>query len=116
MTKSGLHVVGSVRHTKAYFGHLAKAHDTTERPVALARHADSPEAAGYYLVSAALRDSEISNVSQARRQANASLALNPGRDGVVGAALTFARLADDVRPPVSTTSSRTRKVGRRKIL
>src|ERR1700730_14407494 len=77
--------------TEAYFGHLAKAHDTTERSVALARHADSPEAAGYYLVSAALRDSEIGNVSQARREANASLALNPGRDVVVGAALTFAR-------------------------
>jgi eukaryotic-like serine/threonine-protein kinase len=83
--------------TEAYFGHLAKARELTERSAVLARHADSPETAAYYVVSEALRDVEIGDLTRARREATESLALSSGRDVAVGAALTFARLGDTAR-------------------
>jgi tetratricopeptide (TPR) repeat protein len=77
--------------TEAYYGRLRSAREVTQRAVASAVHAGSKEAAALWQVNAALRDAESGNVDLARREAAASLALSPGRDVTVFAALTLAR-------------------------
>jgi serine/threonine protein kinase/tetratricopeptide (TPR) repeat protein len=80
--------------TEAYFGRLSKARDFSRRAVESALRADSKEAAALWEVNAALRDAELGNSAYARQGATAALALSPGRDVKVFAALTLARIGD----------------------
>jgi eukaryotic-like serine/threonine-protein kinase len=80
--------------TEAYYGHLAKARDYSRRAVDSAIRADSKETAAQWRANSALREAEFGNPAQAREDANAALALAPGRDVKVTAALALARIGD----------------------
>src|SRR5437870_1700226 len=80
--------------TEAYYGRLAKARDSSRRAVDSAVRADSKETAALWQVNAALREAEYGNVASAKQGVTAALALAPGRDVKVLAALTLARVGD----------------------
>src|SRR4029077_6527311 len=56
--------------------------------------AELKEEAAFWQVNAALREAEVGNIASARRGVEAALALFPGRDVNVVAALTLARTGD----------------------
>ncbi len=80
--------------TEAYDGHLARARDFSRRAVDSAIRADSKETAALWQVNAALREAEFGNPVEARKGMAAALALAPGRDVKVEAALILARIGD----------------------
>ena len=83
--------------TEAYYGRMSKARDYSRRAVDSAVRADSKETAASWQVNAALREAELGNIAQARQGVTAALALSPGRDVKVVAALTLARTGDAPR-------------------
>jgi predicted Zn-dependent protease len=83
--------------TEAYFGHLAKAREFSERAVASARRADAPEAAALWQADAALHEVEVGNLKAARQNALAALDLMAGKDVSCLAALALARAGDVTR-------------------
>src|SRR5438309_342865 len=83
--------------TEAYYGRLTKARDFSRRAVDSAVRADSKETAALWQVNAALREAEFGNVAPAKQGVTAALALAPGRDVKVLAALTLARVGDAAR-------------------
>jgi predicted Zn-dependent protease len=80
--------------TEAYRGHLAKARDFSRRAVDSAIRADSKETAALWQANAALREAEFGNPTEAKKGTTAALALAPGRDVKVEAALLLARVGD----------------------
>jgi tetratricopeptide (TPR) repeat protein len=86
--------------TEAYYGRLSKARDFSRRAVDSAVRADSKEIAASWQVNAALREAELGNPASARQGVAAALALSPGRDVKVVAALTLARSGNVVRAKV----------------
>ncbi len=80
--------------TEAYFGHLAKAREFSQRAVNSARSAEATEAAGLWQADAALREAEFDNPAAARAAAKAALALLPGKDVTCVVALALARAGD----------------------
>ncbi len=80
--------------TEAYYGRLSKARDFSRRAVDSAVRADSKETAALWRVNAALREAEFGNPAPAKQGVTAALALAPGRDVKVLAALTLARVGD----------------------
>ena len=83
--------------TDSYYGRMSKARDFSRRAVDSAVRADSKEAAAYWEVNAALREAELGNAALARQGVAAALALSPGRDVKVVAALTLARIGEAPR-------------------
>jgi serine/threonine protein kinase/tetratricopeptide (TPR) repeat protein len=83
--------------TEAYYGHLTKARDFSRRAVDAAVRADSKETAAIWQVNAALREAEFGNLATAKQNVAAALALAPGRDVEMLAALALARSGDTVR-------------------
>ncbi len=83
--------------TEAYFGHLSKARDFSRRAVDAAVRNDSKETAAIWQINAALREAEFGNLAAAKQAAAAALALSPGRDVEVLAALALARSAENAR-------------------
>ena len=83
--------------TEAYYGRMSKARDFSRRAVDSAVRADSKETAAFWQVNAALREAELGNIASARQGVTAALALSPGRDVKVAAALTLARIGDAPR-------------------
>jgi serine/threonine protein kinase/tetratricopeptide (TPR) repeat protein len=83
--------------TEAYYGRMSKAREFTRRAVDSAVRADSKETAAFWQVNAALREAELGNTAMAKEEAIAALALSPGRDVKVVAALTLARAGDAAR-------------------
>ena len=96
--------------TEAYYGQLGKARDFSLRAVNSAVRADSRETAALWLVNAALREAELGNTASAKQRVTAALALCPGRDVKVAAALALARVGDplgsDTRRPEKALSLR----------
>jgi tetratricopeptide (TPR) repeat protein len=91
--------------TAAYGGQFAEARELTRRASDSAQRADEKETAAGYEAEAAMRDALVGNMSQAKQQAQAALALSNGRDveaisaialGLAGNAPQAARLADDL--------------------
>jgi eukaryotic-like serine/threonine-protein kinase len=80
--------------SEAYYGRLTQSRDFSRRAVDSAVRADSKETAALWQISAALREAELGNVAYARQGVMAALALAPGRDVKVFAALTLARIGD----------------------
>jgi len=80
--------------TEAYYGRLGKAREFSRRAVDSAVRADSKETAASWQVNAALREAELGNTAAAKRVVTAALALSPGRDVKVQAALTLARVGE----------------------
>jgi eukaryotic-like serine/threonine-protein kinase len=83
--------------TEAYYGRLAKARNLSRRAADSAVRADSKETAALWQVTAALREAEFGNLVPAKQGVTSALALAPGRDVKVLAALTLARIGDTVR-------------------
>jgi serine/threonine protein kinase/tetratricopeptide (TPR) repeat protein len=83
--------------TEAYYGHLVKARDFSRRAVDAAVRNDSKETAALWQVNAALREAEFGNAAAAKQGVGAALALAPGRDVKMFAALTLARVGETAR-------------------
>jgi hypothetical protein len=83
--------------TEAYYGRLTKARDFSRRARDSAVRADSKETAALWQVNGALREAEFGNSEPAKQGVAAALALAPGRDVKVLAALTMARIGDTSR-------------------
>jgi eukaryotic-like serine/threonine-protein kinase len=83
--------------TEACYGRLRKARDFTRRAVDSAVRADSKETAALWQVNTALREAELGNVAEAKLEVAAALALAPGRDVKVFAAIALARAGDSAR-------------------
>jgi len=80
--------------TQAYYGRLEKARDLARRAVDAAVRADAKETAAQWLVFQAVREAELGNVAAARQAVARALALAPGRDVKVAAALALARTGE----------------------
>jgi eukaryotic-like serine/threonine-protein kinase len=84
--------------TEAYFGHLKKAREFTERAVQAAKKADLPESAATWQAEAGLREAAFGNFDQARKYAGEALKSAPdSKDVRAFAALIFARVGDDAK-------------------
>jgi serine/threonine protein kinase len=83
--------------TEAYYGRLGTARDFSRRAVDSAIRADSKETAAIWQINAGLREAEFENAAQAKQGVAAAMALAPGRDVKVLAALTLARAGDAAR-------------------
>ncbi|MGA7592398.1 MAG: hypothetical protein WBW02_17920, partial [Candidatus Sulfotelmatobacter sp.] len=83
--------------TEAYYGRLSKARDISRRAVDAAVRNDSRETAALWQVNAALREAEFGNTTAAKEAVTTALALAPGRDVKMFAALTLARLGESAR-------------------
>jgi len=83
--------------TEAYYGRLAKARDFSRRAVDSAVRNDSKETGALWQVNAALREAEFGNAAAAKQGVTAALALAPGRDVKLFAALTLARSGETAR-------------------
>jgi serine/threonine protein kinase/tetratricopeptide (TPR) repeat protein len=86
--------------TEAYYGRLDKARHFSRRAVESAVRADAREAAASWQINAALREAEFGNTVAAKQGVMAALALAPGRDVKVLAALTLAGIGDVARAEV----------------
>jgi eukaryotic-like serine/threonine-protein kinase len=86
--------------TEAYYGFLAKARDFSRRAVDAAVRGDSKEAAALWQVNAAIREAEFGEIATAKQDVGAALALAPGRDVRLFAALTLARVGETARAKV----------------
>src|ERR1700740_156864 len=80
--------------TEAYYGRLIKARDYSRRAVDSAVRNDSKETSALGRVDAALREAEFGNAGVAKQDVGAALALAPGRDVKLFAALASARVGD----------------------
>jgi eukaryotic-like serine/threonine-protein kinase len=83
--------------TEAYYGRLVKARDFSRRAVDSAVRDDSKETAALWQVNAALRETEFGNAASAKQDVTAALALAPGRDVKLLAALALARIGETAR-------------------
>jgi len=79
---------------EAYFGRLANARRVSQRAVDSAIRADLRETAALWLANAALREAELGEHRQAIADIKSAMALDPGRNMRLFAALTFARVGD----------------------
>src|SRR6202521_750855 len=83
--------------TQAFYGHLEKAREFSRRAVELAEHGGSKETAALWQVNAALREAEFGNAGAAKQGVTAALALAPGHDIKILAALALARISEGSR-------------------
>ena len=80
--------------TQAYYGRLEKARDLARRAADSAVRSDAKETGAQWLAFQALREAELGNVTAARQGVTRALALAPGRDVKVVAALALARTSE----------------------
>jgi len=80
--------------TQAYYGRLEKARDLARRATDSAVRSDAKETGAQWLAFQALREAELGNVAAARQAVARALALAPGRDVKVLAALALARTGE----------------------
>jgi predicted Zn-dependent protease len=84
--------------TQAYYGRLGKARDLSRRAVDAAVRGEAKETAALWLAFQALREAELGNGAAARQAVARGLALAPGRDVKVLAALALARAGETAQP------------------
>jgi eukaryotic-like serine/threonine-protein kinase len=103
--------------TAAYGGHLAQARELTLRAAGSAERIDRRETSAEYVADAAVREAVAGNLSAAKQQANAALALAKDTDveamsavalGLAGAATQSTQLATELNKnfPKGTTVQR----------
>ena len=83
--------------TEAYYGRLMRAQDYSRRAVDLAVRVESKERAALRQAKSGLREAWFGNAQGARHEVDAALALAPGRDVKVLAALALAGAGDVAR-------------------
>ena len=85
--------------TEAYAGHVVKARELTRRAVESAVRADNKESAAIWQLNGAWREALFGNLEEAKREAEAGLALVPeSRDAQELTALILARSGETVKP------------------
>jgi serine/threonine protein kinase/Tfp pilus assembly protein PilF len=87
-------LLASQADTEAWYGRLAKARQLTRNAIESARHNDVTEAAAFYQAESALREAELGNRAQARKDAAEAVRLAPNRDVQAMAALAQVRAGD----------------------
>jgi 4'-phosphopantetheinyl transferase EntD len=80
--------------TEAYYGRVSKAREFSHRAVDSARKSEAKELAARWQAYSALFEVEFDNTTQAPQLIAAALALAPGRNVRVLAALALARTGD----------------------
>lgn len=80
--------------TQAYYGRLEKARDLARRAADSAVRVDAKETAGQWIAFQAIREVELGNLAAARQSVSRALALVPGRDVKVLAAVALARTGE----------------------
>ena len=80
--------------TAAYAGQFSKARDLTRRASESAQRADEKETAAGYESESAWREALVGNMSQAKQQAQAALALSTGRDVEAASAIALGLAGD----------------------
>jgi eukaryotic-like serine/threonine-protein kinase len=80
--------------SEAFHGRLAKARTLATNAADSAKRAGAPETGAIWLVSQALRESEMGDAASARKFASAAIALTPGRDVELLSAIAYARTGD----------------------
>ena len=80
--------------TDAYYGRLNKAREAMRRAVAAAKRDDGNETAALFLANGAIRETLFGNPAEALQLTSEALALSPGRDVRIAAALTLALAGD----------------------
>jgi serine/threonine protein kinase/Flp pilus assembly protein TadD len=80
--------------TEAYYGRLEKSRDLARRAADSAVRADAKETGAQWIAFQSLREAELGNVAAARQGVTRALALAPGRDVKVLAALALARTGE----------------------
>jgi len=80
--------------TQAYYGRLEKARDLARRASDSAVRSDAKETGAQWLAYQGLREAEVGNIAAARQAVARALALAPGRDVKVLAALALARTGE----------------------
>jgi len=80
--------------TDAFYGRLKVAREATRESVAAAKRDGANESAALWLGSSAYREALVGNATEARRQVGQALALSPGLDVRMVAALTLAEIGD----------------------
>ncbi|HVP55713.1 MAG TPA: protein kinase [Candidatus Eisenbacteria bacterium] len=85
---------GMQADTDAYYGRLNAARDATRSAVATAKRDGANESAALWVANGAVREALFGNSVEARQLANEALALLPGQDVRIAAALTFALAGD----------------------
>jgi tetratricopeptide (TPR) repeat protein len=83
--------------TDAYYGRLDAARATTRRATDAAKREGVNESAALWLASGAYREALFGNYAKARQMAAEALALLPGRDVRIAAALTMAETGDSAQ-------------------
>jgi serine/threonine protein kinase/Flp pilus assembly protein TadD len=83
--------------TDAYYGRLVRARDYSRRASESAMRAGSKETAGLWQAIAGVREAEFGNPAAARKNAEAALSLQSGRDVRLLAALALARAGDTAK-------------------
>jgi tetratricopeptide (TPR) repeat protein/predicted Ser/Thr protein kinase len=83
--------------TAAYGGQFARARELTRRAAESAQRVDEKEAAAGYWAEAAVREAMVGNMSLAKRQAQAALALSHGRDVEAISAIALGLSGDPVQ-------------------
>jgi len=87
-------MLNSHADTQAYYGRLEKARDLSRRATDSAVRADAKETGAQWLAFQGIREAELGNVTAARQAVARALALAPGRDVKVVAALALARTGE----------------------
>jgi eukaryotic-like serine/threonine-protein kinase len=80
--------------TEAYYGRLHNARELSRRAADLATHNEAKETAALWQANEGLREAEFGNTALARKTVDSALAMAPGRDVRVLAALTLARIGN----------------------
>ena len=80
--------------TQAYYGRMKKARDLARRAADSAVRSDAKETGASWITMQALREVELGNAATAREDVSRAMALAPGRDVKVMAALALARIGD----------------------
>jgi tetratricopeptide (TPR) repeat protein len=82
--------------TEAYYGRFAQAREYSRRAVqsAMRDNGDVKESAAFWQARAAVREAEVGNLAQARKEALSAMALAPGLIVKYAAGLAFARAGD----------------------
>jgi len=83
--------------TEAFFGHLKKARELSQRAVQSGYLNDLKETAAEEEVNDALREAEFGNAARANERSTSALAMTSTRDVQILAALAFARAGDSTR-------------------
>jgi eukaryotic-like serine/threonine-protein kinase len=91
-TEAGLQ--GLQSDADAYVGRLRLAREDTRRAVTAAQRDGSPEAAALWLANAAYREALFGNSAEARKMAAEALAMSPGHDVRIAAAMAYAAAGD----------------------